>query len=59
MKLNVLYIVFIGFCLNLSAQQKGYWQQHVDYTMDIDVDAKKYQYKGSKNWCIPIILLTN
>ena len=26
----------------------GYWQQHVDYTMDIDVDVKKYQYKGKQ-----------
>ncbi|WP_218597804.1 M1 family metallopeptidase [Polaribacter sp. NJDZ03] len=25
-----------------------YWQQHVDYTMDVDVDAKNYQYKGKQ-----------
>jgi len=25
-----------------------YWQQHVDYTMDIDVDANNYQYKGKQ-----------
>ncbi len=25
-----------------------YWQQHVDYTMDIDVDVNKYQYKGKQ-----------
>ena len=24
----------------------AYWQQHVDYTMDIDMDVKSYQYKG-------------
>ncbi len=24
----------------------GYWQQYVKYTMDIDVDAEKHQYKG-------------
>ena len=23
-----------------------YWQQHIDYAMDIDVDAEKHQYKG-------------
>ena len=23
-----------------------YWQQHVDYTMDIDMNVKNYQYKG-------------
>ena len=25
-----------------------YWQQHVNYTMDIDVDVKKHQYKGKQ-----------
>ena len=24
------------------------WQQHVDYKMDIDVDVKKFQYKGKQ-----------
>ena len=26
----------------------GYWQQHVDYTMEIDVDVKKHQYHGQQ-----------
>lgn len=26
----------------------GYWQQHVDYTMDIDVNVENYQYKGKQ-----------
>ena len=25
-----------------------YWQQHVEYTMDVDVDVNKYQYKGKQ-----------
>jgi len=25
-----------------------YWQQHVDYKMEIDVDVKNYQYKGKQ-----------
>lgn len=28
--------------------QPGYWQQHVDYTMDIDMDVNTYQYKGKQ-----------
>ncbi|ARV15602.1 M1 family metallopeptidase [Polaribacter sp. SA4-12] len=28
--------------------KETYWQQHVDYTMDIDVDVKKHQYKGKQ-----------
>ena len=26
----------------------AYWQQHVDYTMDIDMDVNNYQYKGTQ-----------
>ncbi|MGY0408331.1 MAG: M1 family metallopeptidase [Polaribacter sp.] len=26
----------------------GYWQQHIDYTMDIDMDVKNYRYKGNQ-----------
>ncbi len=29
-----------------SAQRAGYWQQHVDYKMNIKVDEKSYQYDG-------------
>ncbi len=31
---------------NKQTTNNGYWQQHVDYTMDIDMDVKTYQYKG-------------
>ena len=30
------------------AQSKGYWQQHVDYKMDVTMDVKTYQYKGKQ-----------
>ncbi|MEN8913689.1 MAG: M1 family metallopeptidase [Polaribacter sp.] len=26
----------------------SYWQQQIDYSMDIDVDVNKYQYKGTQ-----------
>ncbi|KAB1159002.1 M1 family metallopeptidase [Tenacibaculum aiptasiae] len=29
-----------------TSASSTYWQQHVDYTMDIDMDVKTYQYKG-------------
>ena len=31
-----------------DATQTAYWQQHVDYTMAVDVDAKNHQYKGTQ-----------
>ena len=39
-----LFIAFTAFFSVLNAQ--SYWQQHVDYTMDIQMDVKKYQYQG-------------
>lgn len=26
----------------------GYWQQHVDYKMEVNMDVKKFQYKGKQ-----------
>lgn len=46
MKLKLLYFSFLFGSLVSVAQSDSYWQQHVDYTMDIDVDVDKYQYKG-------------
>ena len=31
-----------------SLNVAGYWQQHVDYTMDIDMNVNNYQYKGKQ-----------
>ena len=47
-----LLLIFLTACKltkNTSIVAKEtYWQQHVDYTMDIDVDVKNYQYKGKQ-----------
>lgn len=41
----LLTLISIG----VSAQNNTpYWQQHADYKMDVDVDAKNYQYKGTQ-----------
>ncbi|KAA5827468.1 M1 family metallopeptidase [Algibacter amylolyticus] len=31
-----------------AASTSCYWQQHVDYSMDIDMDVNNYQYKGKQ-----------
>ena len=33
---------------NSTSSTNGYWQQHVDYTMDVDVDVEKFQYSGTQ-----------
>ena len=37
---------FIGFAQNNP--NPGYWQQHVDYKMDVKMDVKNYQYTGNQ-----------
>ncbi len=48
----VLCFAFLG-AIPIQAQKKpeqksAYWQQHVDYTMDIQMDVKTYQYTGTQ-----------
>ena len=45
MKYFVL-IISIIFSTVVQAQRKGYWQQDVQYKMDIDVNEKDFQYHG-------------
>lgn len=38
----------LTYMQNDSTVIPTYWQQHVDYTMDIDMDVNNYQYKGKQ-----------
>jgi len=46
MKKIILFLFVSTYSSIYSQQASNYWQQHVDYTMDIDVDVTKFQYKG-------------
>ncbi|MDI1254680.1 MAG: M1 family metallopeptidase [Flavobacterium sp.] len=46
-KILLFSFVFIGIA-KTSAQSSSYWQQHVDYKMDVVMDTKTYQYKGKQ-----------
>ena len=46
---KIFLIAVISFsCGSLSAQSSGYWQQQVDYKMDVTMNVKNYQYKGKQ-----------
>ncbi len=44
-----LFVALCGLTSTLEAQgNNAYWQQHVDYTMDVTMDVKNYQYTGTQ-----------
>ena len=50
MKKIILFLAILTYLSSFGQQNSNsnYWQQHVDYTMDIDVDVTKFQYKGTQ-----------
>ena len=46
-KIFLLSILSLSFG-NIFSQSSGYWQQHVDYKMDVVMNVKNYQYKGTQ-----------
>lgn len=46
---KIILLSFLSFGLNSAfAQNAPYWQQHVDYEMEVAMDVKNYQYKGKQ-----------
>jgi hypothetical protein len=47
---KILLLVAMGMPLLILAKKKsvpfGYWQQHADYIINIEMDVKKHQFKG-------------
>ncbi len=43
---KITFLIALIATFSITAQNTTYWQQHVDYKMDIDMDAEKYQYNG-------------
>ena len=48
MKKLILFSLLALSFGSVLAQNKGYWQQHVDYKMDVTMNVKNYQYKGNQ-----------
>lgn len=54
MKINKLKTLFLGLLCavgvaNAQDSNSGYWQQHVDYKMNINMDVENYTYTGTQN----------
>ncbi|ADV48728.1 MULTISPECIES: M1 family metallopeptidase [Cellulophaga] len=49
MKKTILSLLVLVTSLSGFAQNTSYWQQHVAYTMDVDMDVKTNQYTGTQN----------
>ncbi|WP_366185819.1 M1 family metallopeptidase [Flavobacterium ovatum] len=44
-----IYLFFSLLSLSsILGQNNSYWQQHVDYKMDVFMDVEKFQYKGNQ-----------
>lgn len=41
-------VLFISTILVTAQGNTAYWQQHVNYTMDVDIDVNNYQYDGTQ-----------
>jgi len=49
MRLLVTILLVQGSVFSALAQnQTSYWQQHVDYSMEVDMDVETYQYAGTQ-----------
>ena len=46
---NVVFLLqFLGVISIYSQNNTTYWQQHVNYKMNVDVNVNNYQYKGTQ-----------
>lgn len=41
-------ILAVFMTASVAAQNTSYWQQHVDYTMEVDMDVDTFQYTGTQ-----------
>ncbi len=45
---KLFLLLFPSLILAQNNPNPGYWQQHVDYKMEVNMDIKTYQYKGKQ-----------
>lgn len=45
---KIVYFVLFGISSLIAQKNTSYWQQHVDYTMDVAMDVETFQYEGTQ-----------
>ncbi|MEM1259889.1 MAG: M1 family metallopeptidase, partial [Bacteroidota bacterium] len=45
---KLIYLLLCGVGTLLAQNNTTYWQQHVDYTMEVDMNVDNYQYTGTQ-----------
>ena len=41
---KIVFVLVCGITSLIAQNNSTYWQQHVDYTMDVNMDVNTYQY---------------
>jgi hypothetical protein len=46
---TVLFLTLVSFALFVQGQRSNsYWQQHVDYSIEVEMNVENYQYQGTQ-----------
>ena len=45
---KIIFSIITLISFSLFSQSNTYWQQHVDYTMDIDMNVENFQFDGTQ-----------
>lgn len=48
MKKVFLALAILNSCFIIAQNNTSYWQQHIDYTMEVDMNVKNFQYTGTQ-----------
>ena len=49
MRKIILLLFLLYYNSGFSQPHPGYWQQHVDYKMDVNINVKTFKYSGTQN----------
>ena len=52
---RLFFLILLATATAYGQGNTAYWQQHVDYRMEVDMDVETYRYTGTQNWYTPII----